>query len=183
MGYTAIETTMIRKVIKNEGRGKNFSWWYDDAQTNLVIAYTADVTLEEGHKYSIKEITNMIKENKIIVLGEKDLDLQFEEIIADNKEEYYNFEKCKIGNIFSSESKFYSQAIKFLRERFTIKKILTDLELFIIDFQEELEEIVNSSDMDLNLCLEELNKLGLMNEISTTFNKYQEMSKKYLKKK
>ena len=54
-GYATIQTAMHTVVQKNEGHGRDFSWWNEEIGVNFKILCTEDFEVDYEHFYTIEE--------------------------------------------------------------------------------------------------------------------------------
>lgn len=148
VGSKTIETKMQKTVLRTGDRcnalGK-FDSWYEDVGINFIILYTEDANVSSAHIYSADEIRELIENNKIVLVTEKERKLFDSD---KGKEEYQIFDcayhkEYSLRNFLDENSKFYSSTLKYIRERLTTEKLKQLLDRNIQHINSEISQIID----------------------------------------
>jgi len=148
VGEVILPTEMQRIVQKNEGHGRDFSWWNEKINVDLRVVYNKDFKVNYNHVYSIEEIQNLIDEKKIIIICEEERTTPWDG--KDYKEKYHSFNYAYDDYSFEYEffnegGKFYPYTLKYIRKKINNLKLK---KLFLEDLNHvnlELKEILKNN--------------------------------------
>lgn len=146
--FNRIPTTMTFMGVSSEGHGKNFDWWNQLYQVYYLAAFTSDIEFDYNKTYSKKEIKQMVRDKNIIILKQES------EPIEDNPE--FKQEKLESIPTLNIDIKDYGNNIsnfvlnnfhlfgELLRKEFPKRKVLKDIQEFIIILNEDIEDVFSN---------------------------------------
>ena len=140
-----IPTTMTFKNIKAEGYRKGFDWWEQIYQVYYTVMASEHFIFDYEKVYSKEDIKKLLFTKDIVILKEYTEELDDSIPFAKQKyEEMYSLD-IDLENDGDNMSKFVLENFdlfgNLLRKKFTKKVVLKDIRKFLIEFNDEIQEI------------------------------------------
>ena len=153
--FTEIGTFMTFTDTASEGRGRHFDWWEQLYQIKYLVAVSEDCNIPYDTKFSKKDIQKMINNKRIVIVDTKaevlDGEPDFEKETAQNFPSMkLNFTREMFGDILGSIYKDdnFPIVISMLRKIFTKKRILKDMQEYLEELQDQIEDIISYPNHD-----------------------------------
>lgn len=155
-----IPTTMTFTGRATEGHGRSFSWWPQLYQVGYDAAISRDMDYEYNKVYTKEEVNKLVSDKSVVLLTENhkpvdNIDFKEETFTPFSINDKFNID----GNTLSGFTlNNYNLYIKYLKRKFTKKKILMDIKKYAIDLQKDIDSVTKLSNQNDSLY-SELTKL------------------------
>lgn len=175
IGTVTINTTMVVSRVETIGRGRELSWWEYTKGISLYILYNSEANIDTKHVYNVKEIQKLIDEKKIVVLEEKEIQLDSDKNYE--KEKYKEFKEAYDSysmnyEFFNENGKFYPYTLKYIRKQLNEEKLNKTYEKHLEHITYEMYDASRLSSMDPawnkihQSCEREFNEKGYVKRLS-----------------
>ena len=171
-----IRTYMVRNIYKfNE----SYSLYSKDVETEFKIAYAEDFIHNANNRYTIKELRQLIKDRKIIILDEFDEEITIPERLQESYEKFTVYKNYKDMN---EDNPFYNYILAYLRGALTNEKIKKGLHEYLINLQLIINEIlsnISTKSFLTNLakeCQKEFEKLNILQRLESLITRSLELT-------
>ncbi len=142
VGYSHLLTNISFSEKITKGKGNDFSWWTEYYQLVLKVMIAKDTDIDKNKKYTKAEIDQLIKEQKIIIVGvdTKKCGKDSYEENSNNSKEFESFiiNDKKYESNFDNNSKYYPQVLKYVRENIDSQYINNYSKKFLYELQKEV---------------------------------------------
>ncbi len=147
--FMKIDTYMTFKALASEGHGKSFDWCEQLYQVKYVIAVAEDTEIEYASILTKKEIKNLIENNKIVIVK---METQPINDKLKRNETVETMPSIDLGLNYSygnatgyiCKNDNFSSFVSLLRKKFTKKRIIKDMRIYINELQEQINDILSS---------------------------------------
>jgi hypothetical protein len=139
VGYSQLLTSISISDQKTEGRGNDFSWWTEYYQLVFKVMITKNANIDKNKNYTNDEIEQLIKEQKIIIVG-GDVKKCDKGIYNENRKKFesYIIDEKKYESNFDLNSKYYLQVLKYVRENIDTQYINNYSKQYLYELQKEV---------------------------------------------
>lgn len=157
VGYATLHTSMVRHVFAPEKQKDSFDYFGEDVGIDFRVAYSIDCSIDYDKEYTVQELRQLLKENKIVIIEEMETRQLPVKSEKDGSLPIINLEHIPHRN-----DKFRDAYLKYLRRQIDHNFLRSSLDSYLHYLKREINQILAYQRLD--------NKFLYLDRISKKYN-------------